>query len=122
MRFEALVFDGDDGLTQNGSKVIVADNLATFEGKRANHSALYVVEFGGGGGAVALQIVHLGKVDGVNEGEAGKRAGDDGEKEQRNENDGAGELAPMAGRQGWILCSARAGKGALRCRGSRRGV
>ena len=55
--------------------------------------AFSVVEIGGGGGAVALKIVDLWQIDGVDEGEAGQRAGNDGQKQQHNERRAAGELA-----------------------------
>jgi len=119
---EAFVFDGNDGLTEDGREVVVGDNLAALEGEGADDAAFYVVEFGGGGGAVVLEIVHLRQVDGVDEGEAGERTGDERENEQGNEGDGAGELAPMVGRQGGVGGSARAGECALGCRWGRRGA
>ena len=51
MRLEALVFNGDDGLAQDGRKIIVADHFASLERKRADDAALAVVEIGSGGGA-----------------------------------------------------------------------
>ena len=82
MGLEALVFDGDDGLAQNRRKVVVVDDDAALQGKGADDAAFAVVEIGGGGGAVALKVVDLGQIDGVDEREAGQRARDDGEQRE----------------------------------------
>jgi hypothetical protein len=62
---EALVFNGDDGLTQHRRKIIVVDDLAPLQRKRADDASLLVVENGGGGGAVTLQVVNLRQIGGV---------------------------------------------------------
>ena len=90
---EVLVFNGDDGLAEDGGEVVVADDVAVFEGEGADYVAFAVVEVGGGGGAIAFEVVDLGQVDGVDEGEAGERAGNDGQKQQHGERRAAGELA-----------------------------
>ena len=90
---EALVFNGDDGLAQDGGKVVVADDLAALQSKGADDAALAVIEIGGGVGAVMLEIVDLGQIDGVNQGEAGQRAGYNRKEEQGGKRKPAGELA-----------------------------
>jgi len=92
---EALVFNGDDGLAQNRSEALVGDYFAAFQGKGTEDAALAVVEFRVGGGAVMLQIVDLGQIDGIDQGEASQRAGNDREQEQHGQREAAGELAPV---------------------------
>ena len=94
---EALVFNGDDGLAQDGGEAVVADHFTALEGKRADDAALLVIEFGGGGGAVTLEVVDLRQIEGVDEGEAGQGAGNDREGEQGDERELADELAPAFG-------------------------
>ncbi len=57
VRLEVLVFDGDDGLAQNGREAVVADHLAALQREGADDAALAVVEIGGGGGAVLLELL-----------------------------------------------------------------
>ncbi len=90
---EALVFNGDDGLAEDGGKAVVADDLAALEGKGADDAALAVIEIGGGGGAVALEVADLGQIDGIDQREAGQRTGGDGQNEQGDEGEAAGQLA-----------------------------
>ena len=92
MGLEALVFNGDDGLAQDRRKVVVVDDHAPLEGKGTDDAAFAVVEIGGGGGAVALKVVNLGQIDGVDQHEAGEGAGDDGQEEQGDECYFAGHL------------------------------
>ena len=92
VRFEVLVFDGDDGLAQDGREVVVVDDDAALQSKGADDAALAVVEIGRGGGPVALEVVDLRQIDGVDQGEAGQRTGDDGEKQEHRE----GELCRQA--------------------------
>ena len=96
--FEALVFNRDDGLAEDGGKTVVADHLAAFQRKRADDAALSVVKVGQGGGAVMLQLVDLGQIDRVDQGEAGQGAGDDCQHQQNSERRATGELtAPLHG-------------------------
>jgi hypothetical protein len=95
---EALVFNGEDGLAKNGGDVVVVDDYAALEGEGADDAALAVVEVGGGGGAVALEVVDLRQVDRVDEGEAGEGAGNDGQNEQSGEGELTGQLAAPVGR------------------------
>ena len=111
VRLEALVFNGDDGLAQHRGKVVVVDHLAALQRKGADDAALAVVEIGGGGGAVALQIVNLGQIDGVDQREAGQRAGNDGQEQQDDQRELAGELAAaMQGNRLPLLAAAGPGK------------
>jgi hypothetical protein len=93
---EAFVFNGDDGLAKDGSEVVVVNDFAAFQSERADDAAFNVVKFGGGGRPKALKVVDLRQIDGINECETGKRAGDDGEREQGSEREPAGELAAVA--------------------------
>jgi hypothetical protein len=97
---EVLVFNGDNGLAQDRGEVVVVDEDAAFEGEGTEGTALDIVELGGGGGAVALEVVDLRQVDRVNKGEAGQGAGDSGEAEENAKSDAAGELAAMTLRRG----------------------
>jgi len=93
---EAFVFNGDDGLAQHRRKIVVVDHLAPLESKGADDAALLIVEFGGGGGPVALEVVNLGQVDGVYQGEPGQRAGNHGQNDQRGKGELAHQFAPAA--------------------------
>ena len=93
VRLEVFVFDGDDGLAEDGREAVVADNLAALQGEGADDAAPAVVEIGGGGGAVLFELLNLGEVDGVDEGEAGERPGGGGKNDQRGQRGTAGELA-----------------------------
>ena len=92
--FEALVFNGDDGLPQNRREPVVVDHHAPLQGEGADHAAFTVVEIGGRGRAVALQVVDLGQIDGVDQHEPGQRAGHDGEHKKSGECDLAGNFSP----------------------------
>ena len=92
MGLEVLVFDGDDGLAQDRSEVVVVDHDAALQRERADDPALLVVEVGGGGGAVALEVVDLGQIDRVDQRESGEGAGDDGQGEEDDERAFAGEF------------------------------
>src|SRR5579863_5707188 len=130
VRLEVLVFDGDDGLAEDRGELVVVDQDAALEGEGADDAAFYVEEIGGGGRAIALEVVDLGQVDGVDEREASERAGDDREREQSGENDaardfatwrGGGASAGIAGwkpgrRRGWIDKAVRAAETARRQR------
>ncbi len=89
---EGLVFDGDDRLPQDGSEVVVIDHDAPLQGERPDDPAFLVVEVGGRGGAVALEIVNLGQVDRVDQREPGQGAGDDGQRDEDDERSFAGEF------------------------------
>ena len=109
---EALVFNGDDGLAQDGGEVVVADHFAALQGEGADDAALVVVELRGGGGAVSFEVVDLRQIDGVDEGQAGQRAGDDGQQQQEHARaKPAGELA----------AAMASGTGCDRCRPARTG-
>jgi hypothetical protein len=94
MRLEVLVFNGDDGLAQDRRKVVVIDHHAAFQREGADDAALAVVEIGSGGGAVVFEVVNLWQVDRINQREPGQRAGNDRQREQRNQHHLAGQLAP----------------------------
>ena len=79
MRFEALVFDRDDGLAKNGSEIVVVDDDTALQREGTDDAAVAIVEIGRRGWAIALEVLDLGKVNGVDEHGTGKRAGDDGE-------------------------------------------
>ena len=57
--------------------------------------ALAVIEIGGGGGPVALQIVNLRQIDGVDQREPGQRASNHRQQQQRGQREFAGQLAPV---------------------------
>ncbi len=63
MGHECLVLNGDDSLPQDRGKVVVIDDDAALQGERTDDAPLLVVEVGGSGGAIALQIMNLGEVD-----------------------------------------------------------
>ncbi len=92
---ELLVFNGDHGLAQHRSEVVVADHFAALEGKGSDDAALAVIEFCVGGGPIVLEVVDLRQIDGVDQGEAGQRAGDDGEQEQHGQRKLTRKLAPV---------------------------
>ena len=93
VRLEVLVFNGDDGLAQDGRKVVVADHDAALQREGADDAALAVVEIGGGRGAVVFKLVDLRQVDGVDEGEAGQRTGNGGQHQQGHEGEASIPLA-----------------------------
>ena len=93
VRLEVLVFNGDDGLAQDGRKAVVADHLAALQREGADDAALAVVEIGGGGGAVMLKFLNLRQIDGVDEGETGQRAGNGGQHQQGRDGGASGQLA-----------------------------
>ncbi len=65
VRLKGLVFDGDHGLAKDGRKSVEVHHLAAFKREGPDNTALAVVKVGQGGGAVVLQLVDLGQVDGV---------------------------------------------------------
>jgi hypothetical protein len=89
---EAFVFNGDDGLAEDGGEVVEVDDHAALQGKRADDAALLVVEVGGGRRAVALQVIDLGQVGGVDQGESGERTGNNSQREQRGQGEFADQL------------------------------
>src|SRR5579872_913207 len=64
---EILVFNGDQGVAQNGRKIVVGDNNAALQGDGADHPAVIVVEFGDRTGTVGFERIDLRKVGSVNE-------------------------------------------------------
>src|ERR1035437_1665539 len=95
MRLEALVFNGDHSLTEHRGKVVIIDHYAPLQRKGADDASLLVVEFGGGGGVIAFQVVNLRQIDGVDQHEPAQRAGNHSESEQSSEGKLAGQLAPL---------------------------
>ena len=94
VRREAFVFNGDDGLAQHRRKVFVVDHLAPLQRKRTDDASLAVVEISGGGRAVALEVVNLRQIDGIDQHEPGQRARNHSQEEQRGKGVLAGELTP----------------------------
>ena len=53
-----------------------------------------------------LKVVNLGQIDGVDQGEAGQRAGNDGEQDENEQREVAGELAAaMQGNRVYLLAA-----------------
>ncbi len=90
---EVLVFNGDNGLAKDGGEVVVVDDDAAFEGEGAEGAAFLVEQLGGGGWAIALEVVDLREIDGVDEGQPGEGAGDGGERKEDAEDEATGSLA-----------------------------
>jgi hypothetical protein len=67
MRFEALVFNRDHGLAQHRRKVVVVDHHAPLQRKGADDAALLVVQLRQRRGPIALQVVNLRQIGGVNQ-------------------------------------------------------
>jgi len=118
---EALVFNGNNRLAQDGGKAVVADDLAALEGKRADDAALLVVELGGGGRTVVFEVVDLRQIEGIDQGQAGHGAGDDGQGQQRDQGELANKFAAPFGRNGLHLQATGAGQRVrLKLRGAHR--
>ena len=91
--FEALVFNRDHCLAQHRRKVVVVHQYAPLERKRADHTALPVVEFGGRRGTIFFQIGNLRQICRVNQRHARQRAGDDSQNQQADQRKASGQLA-----------------------------
>jgi hypothetical protein len=96
VRFEVLVFDGDDGLAKDGVEIVVVDDDAALQSKGAEGAAFLVVEFGGGGWAIALKVIDLRQIHRVDEGQAGEGPGERSESEQDGKGDASGQFAAVA--------------------------
>src|SRR5262249_15814422 len=66
---------------------------AALQGERSDGAALVVVEVGGGAGAIALQLLNLGKISGVDEQQPGQRTNQRGDQDQKSEEHTANDLA-----------------------------
>jgi len=97
VRFEALVFDGDHSLAQDGRKAVVVDHLAALQRKRAHDAALHVVELGGGRWPVFLQVVDLRQIDRVDQRETGQRACNDRQQKQHRQRKPPASLRRLRG-------------------------
>jgi len=95
VRLEVLVFNRDNGLAQDGGEIVVIDDDAALQGKGPKRPALLIKKFSSGGGPIALQIVNLGQIDGVDKGQAGQRAGDRRQSKKDGEGDTPSQFAPM---------------------------
>ena len=65
--FEGLVLNGDQRLAQDGRKVGIGNDDAALEGEGTESRAVDIEQFSGGVRAVAEEVVHLRKVDRVDE-------------------------------------------------------
>ena len=99
VRREVLVFNRDDGLAQDGREVVVIDDDPAFQREGAERPSFLVVELGGCGWPIALEVINLRQIDRVDQGQAGQGAGNGREREQDGEGEAAGELAlvPLGG-------------------------
>jgi len=113
VRFKRLVFNGDHRLAQHRGKIVVIDQNAPLQSKGADDAALAVVEIGGGGWAVVLQIGDLRQIGRVHKRKPRQRSGDDSQHDERNQRDPARQLA-AAGRR-LILLLRLFPPGAIRC-------
>jgi hypothetical protein len=93
MRFETLVFNGNDGLAKDGGEVVVSNHHSALQGKGTDDVSVAVIEVGCGGGPVVFQLVDLRQVDRVDQSESGQGAGNHGEHKQHDQRRTASNFA-----------------------------
>src|ERR1700722_3611912 len=98
VRLEALVFNGNDSLAEDGREVIETDDNAALECERTDNVVVAIVDIGCGGGPIALKILDLGQIDGIDERCPGERSRNDGEQEEEAKRNVAGQFVPSQSR------------------------
>src|SRR6185437_11383319 len=82
------------------SEIVEGDHVALLKSDAAQELPIAVIEIGGGGRIVVLQIAYLRQIRGVDEHEAGEGAGESGERDEYAEGNAADNLAAAA-QDGW---------------------
>ena len=103
VRFEVLVFNGDNRLAQDRREIIVVDDDAPLQCKGAEGTAFLVVELGRSRGPVALKIMNLRQIYRIDQRQPGQRAGNCRQAKKHSQSEPAGELAPVPLRRRFTL-------------------
>ena len=89
---EILVFDRDQRIAEDLRVVVIAGDDAALQRKGADNSALSVVQFGHGTGAITFELFDLGQVRRVDKQQARCRAHRGGEQDEQSEHDESDQL------------------------------
>jgi hypothetical protein len=93
VRFKVLVLNGDDGLTKNGRESVVVYDDSMLKREGSEDVAIPIVEIGCCRRPEMLQLVDLGQIGGVDDGQAGQRSGDRRKKHKNSERSTTRDLA-----------------------------
>ena len=92
MPVEILVFDRDQRIAEDLRVVVIAGDDAALQRKGADNSALSVVQFGHGTGAITFELFDLGQVRRVDKQQARRRAHRGSEQDEQSEHDESDQL------------------------------